>query len=329
MQQQRLTPTERYSISALLSIGHSIRSISRHLNRHHSVVCREVLRNSQQGRYDASEAHSRALLRQATSHTTIRFTSEIRDLVSDYLRIDWSPDQISQYLKMEYGKKISVQRIYQFVADDRREGGSLYRHLRHGLKRRKRYGSHEYRGRIIDRVSIDDRPALVNEQRRVGDFEIDTIIGQHHQQAVVTVVDRKSLFTLVGKVDKNDAESVSRMTISLLKPFLPAVKTITADNGKEFATHKKVALELNCDYYFAHPNAPWERGINENTNGLIRQYLPKGTSFLHVGERQTNFIMNRLNNRPRKKLGYKTPKQVFAESIRKYYLQNTTGALTT
>lgn len=178
-------------------------------------------------------------------------------------------------------------------------------------KRRKRYGSYNRRGQLIDRISIDERPAVVESRSRIGDWELDTIIGKNHKQAIVSLTERKTRYTLIQKVKRKTAESVADAIIKLLSPFSDRVITMTSDNGKEFAEHKKIASKLNAKFYFAHPYSSWERGLNENTNGLIRQYFPKGSDFTNITQREINRAMNRLNNRPRKCLGIKTPNQVF------------------
>ena len=318
MQQKRLTQEERYLISFLLKENKTESEIALVLGRDRSVIHREIKRNSLQGTYDGSKAEVLTIERQMISHRAIKFTSEVRDLVSDYIKLEWSPEQVSDYLKREWMLSISIQRIYDYVAEDRREGGTLYTHLRHGLKKkRKKYGSQEYRGKIKNRISIDERPTIVDRQERIGDIEIDTVVGKNHQHALVTAVDRKTLYTWIGFVSTNDATSVGTSLIHLLEPFEDTIKTITADNGKEFAQHERVAKRLACDFYFAHPYSPWERGINENTNGLIRQYIRKGTSMAHVTDNLLEFIMERLNNRPRKKLGFKTPKEAFFAEMQK------------
>jgi transposase, IS30 family len=315
MQQKRLTLSERYKISFLLEEGYSQSEISARLARDRSVIYREIKRNSIVGVYAADTASHLAVERSETSHRTIKFTGEVRDLVIDMLLLDWSPEQISHSLKKDYQKSLSIQRIYEFVAFDKIEGGQLYKHLRHGMtKRRKKYGTSDSRGLIKGRVSIDERPPIVDTKCRIGDYEIDTVIGKAHKGALVTIVDRKSKYTLIGKVDSKESNGVANTLISLLEPYKETVHTITADNGKEFAAHAKVSKSLECDYYFAHPYSSWERGLNENTNGLIRQYAPKGTSFESIDQERLDFMMNRLNNRPRKVLGFKTPREVFFEN---------------
>lgn len=201
---------------------------------------------------------------------------------------------------------------YQHIWTDKRHGGTLYLHLRQSHKKRKKqYGSKDKRGQIRNRVSIDERPAIVEEKTRIGDWEIDTVIGQNHQGALVTIVDRVSKFTLIKKVDSKHAEVVTEATIILLKPYLDKALTITADNGKEFAGHETIKAHLNADVYFAHPYHSWERGLNENTNGLIRQYFTKGSSFEDITDADVEAVMHKLNHRPRKTLNYKTPHAVF------------------
>ena len=192
----------------------------------------------------------------------------------------------------------------------------MYTHLcQSNKKRKKQYGSRDKRGQIRNRVSIDESPAIVAEKTRIGDWEIDTVIGQNHPGALVTIVDRVSKFTLIKKVDSKHAEVVTAATIILLQPYLDKA-LITADNGKEFARHETIKERLNIDVYFAHPYHSWERGLNENTNGLIRQYFTKGSSFENITDDEVAAVMNKLNHRPRKTLHFKTPHAVFfAESL--------------
>ena len=194
---------------------------------------------------------------------------------------------------------------------DKHTGGDLHRHLRCQKKRRKRYGSYERRGILKNRVSIDERPAIVDIRQRLGDWEVDTIIGKGHRHAIVSLVERKSRLALLRKVESKTAQAVTDAVIELMKSLPIRTHTITADNGKEFADHDRIAKKLNTDVYFAHPYSSWERGTNENTNGLIRQYFPKKRSFVTITQQEIDFVMERLNNRPRKCLGFKSPNQVF------------------
>jgi len=221
----------------------------------------------------------------------------------------WSPAQISGRLRLEQQPTVSHERIYQYIYADKRAGGSLHHHLRCQKQRRKRYGSYSRRGHIPARRSIDERPAVVDRKGRRGDWEADTIIGHNHRQAILSLVDRKSKLTRLAKVARNTAELVGRAITTQLQPL--AVKTITSDNGREFARHQQVAAQLSADFYFAHPYSSWERGVNENTNGLVRQYFPKKSDFSKITDKQINKVVARLNQRPRKTLGYKTPNEVF------------------
>lgn len=228
--------------------------------------------------------------------------------IEEKIRLDWSPEQIPGTLAIS----ISHQRIYQHIWADRRNGDTLYQHLRHSNKKhKKRYGSKDKRGQIRNRVSIDERPEIVAQKTRIGDWEIDTVIGKNHQGALVTLVDRVSKFTLIKKVASKHTEVVTQATIGLLQPYLDKTLTITADNGKEFAGHEKMKEQLNAEVYFAHPYCSWERGLNENTNGLIRQYFTKGSRFESITDDEVEAVMHRLNHRPRKSLNFKTPHDVF------------------
>ena len=217
---------------------------------------------------------------------------------------------------------MSHERIYQYIYADKRVGGALHTHLRSQKKRRKRYGSgRSRRGQIAGRVSISQRPALVERRERIGDWEGDTIVGKGHQQAIVSLTERFSRFTLLHKVERATAPAVSAAIRKQLEPWAAWVHTFTSDNGKEFAAHQEIAAALQADYYFAHPYASWERGLNENTNGLVRQYCPKKSDFSPLDQDAMQAIAHRLNHRPRKTLDYRTPFEVF--------FQQSTVALTT
>lgn len=306
----QLTEEKRYQIYAYMKAGHNQSETARLIGVDKSTVSRELKRNQGLRGYRPKQAHQRAGQRQANK-VTIRIEPETWGWVKKLLREEWSPEQISGRLKREQGLEVSHETIYQYVYRDKREGGDLYRHLRCQRKRKKRYGSHSTRGLIPGRVSIDERPAVVDRKNRFGDWELDTVIGKNHQQAIVTITERKSKLALFAKVERKTADLVRDAIISLLEPIKDWVKTLTADNGKEFAGHLAVAEELEADFYFAHPYASWERGLNENTNGLLRQYFPKKTDFRQVSENEINKAMDKLNNRPRKTLGYKTPNEIF------------------
>jgi IS30 family transposase len=232
-------------------------------------------------------------------------------LIERLIRQEWSPEQVSEWLKENCGLQISHEWIYQYILMDKQAGGDLHRHLRCQKKRRKRYGSYDRRGKLKNRVSIDERPAIVDTRQRLGDWEVDTIIGKGHRHAIVSLTERKSRLALLRKVERKTAQAVADAVIELMKSLPVRTHTITADNGKEFGDHERIARDLRTDVYFAHPYSSWERATNENMNGLVRQYFPKKRSFATITEKEIEFVMERLNNRPRKCLAFKSPNQVF------------------
>ena len=306
----QLTQEERYQISVLLKAEHDQTEIAMILGRHKSTISREIRRNTGLRGYRPVQAQ-RLTDERRKSKLRPRLSDDTWLAVEQLLNMDWSPEQISLWLKSFCAISISHEWIYQYVLQDKAAGGDLHQHLRCQKQRRKRYGTYDRRGQLVDRVSIDERPAIVDRRSRIGDWELDTIIGKNHQQAIVSLTERKSRFTLIKKVERKTAQCVSDAIIELLSPFVDHVHTLTSDNGKEFADHKNIADKLNADFYFAHPYASWERGLNENTNGLIRQYFPKGSDFTTITQKEINQTMDKLNNRPRKCLGMKTPNQVF------------------
>jgi IS30 family transposase len=310
MKYTQLTQEERYQIYALNKAEHNQTEIAMILSRDKSTISRELQRNAGLRGYRPQQAQ-RLTEERRQAKATPSIPQSLWHQVDRLLREDWSPEQISLWFKAQYTVSISHEWIYQYILQDKANGGALYHHLRCKKQRRKRYGSYSRRGQLIDRISIDERPAIVDKRARIGDWELDTIIGKNHKQALVSLTERKSRYTLIQKVKRKTAKSVSNAIINLLSPFVEKVHTMTSDNGKEFADHKNIAHKLNAKFYFAHPYASWERGLNENTNGLIRQYFPKGSDFTNLTQKEINRAMNRLNNRPRKCLGIKTPNQVF------------------
>lgn len=305
----QLTREQRYQIYALLKMGHTQTEIAGAIEKHKATVCRELKRNTGLRGYRPKQAQHKALERRNPTRKRIR--AETWEIVHEKIRMDWSPQQISGWMKRNLSIHISHEWIYQHILADKRAGGILYRHLRLQKKRRKRYGSYDRRGKLPNRVSIEERPAIVAERRRVGDWEVDTIIGRKHHQAIVTLTERKTRFSLLRKVDRHTAEQVSQAVVELLQPVSDQVHTITADNGKEFAEHQKIARDLEANFYFAHPFAAWERGSNENMNGLIRQYVPKSHDLTTLSDTDLLWIMNRLNHRPRICLDFRSPFEVF------------------
>jgi len=308
----QLTQEQRYQIYALRKTKHSLSEIATVIAVHKSSVSRELKRNRGQRGYRPQQAHELALERRTIGLS--RIPGEIWAEVERLLRQDWSPEQISGRLKKEQKVCLSHEWIYQYVLKDKQAGGDLYRHLRCQKKRRKRYGIYDRRGKLPNCRSIEERPAIVNHRNRLGDWEVDTVIGRNHQQALVTLTERKSRFTLLAKVSRRTAQAVRQQVCRVLLPVQDKVHTMTSDHGKEFADHEQIAAALNLKFYFAHPYAAWERGTNENTNGLLRQYFPKKSDFQAVSSKQLQQAMSRLNCRPRKSLRFKTPFEVFYHS---------------
>ena len=304
MNYTHLSLGERYRIYALIGAEHSINFIARALNRSPSTILREIRRNKSLRGYQVNNAHKKACARR--SNNALSIIANVWDWVTDKLKENWSPQQIAGV----HGG-LSHMSIYRYIWTNKRKGGRLWQCLRRKAKPYRQRLTAETRGRINDRVSIDERPSIVDARTRIGDWEADTIIGQHHKQAIVTLVERKTGLLKMKRVDNKTAQQVSEAMIELLKPVRLQVKTITSDNGKEFAQHKKVKQKLFSSFFFADAYASWQRGTNENTNGLIREYLPKGCDFRQVSDDEMQDIENKLNNRPRKRLGFKTPMQAF------------------
>jgi len=306
----QLTQALRYQISAYMKAGFNQSEIATMIGVHKSTISRELRRNRGGRGYRPQQAHQTALNRRQEKASP-RICPNTWRRVEHLLRKDWSPEQISGWLIDEKQPAISPEWIYQHVLADKQAGGLLYRHLRCQKQRKKRYGSYSRRGKIPNQTSIEARPAIVETRRRFGDWELDTVIGKNHRQAIVSIVERKSRLTLIAKVTRKTAVQVSAVIIKMLNPVSEWVHTLTADNGREFAYHEDIANALHAKFFFAHPYASWERGLNENTNGLIRQYFPKKHDFTTITHKQVERVMDKLNNRPRKCLGFKTPNEVF------------------
>ena len=305
----RLTEDERYQIYEGIVHGVSHRAIAKQLGRSHSTISREAIRNKGLRGYRPRQAQSLASQRQACKPKHIKLIPEMQSVISKHIQKDWSPEQVQGRLISEGMPIVCTTTIYGFIKRDKASGGDLYQHLRHRKPYKKRTGKAEARGQIIGRISIDERPVIVDEKTRIGDWEADTVIGKGHQGVLVTLAERCSKRTLIAPVPNKRANVVRDAIITLLKS--ETVHTITFDNGKEFAYHAEIKEALSSDNYFAHPYHSWERGLNENHNGLIRQYLPKGMKLNRVSHEQVAAIQEKLNNRPRKTLGYKTPNEVY------------------
>lgn len=313
MSYRQLTEGQRYQISLLLSQHFSLRNIARKLGVAPSTISREVRRNRLlSGDYVPKTAQQRTLQRRH-GRKKGRITQDIRIAVEFMLELDWSPEQIAAICK-RIGLSVSHEWIYGYVLSDFQQGGELYLHLRHRLKRyKKRF--HKQRGRILGRRSIHQRPEVVCRRARYGDWEIDTVIGQHGTGVIVTALERKSRFYVTKKVTSKNANEVATALVEMLRPYQPLVRTITADNGLEFAEHQRVAKELQADIYFAEPYASYQRGANENANGLLRQYIPKGADLRLLTDEQLANYQQRLNHRPRKVLGFKQPSVIFNNQL--------------
>jgi transposase, IS30 family len=313
---QHLSKEERFYIWQALRHGQTQKQVAIALGRHPSTICREIKRNKypqchvytyhwamQLWRYRKQRGHQ-------TKHR--KLTPELGEVIILLVKQYLSPEQVSGYLKKHHDVSISHETIYRFIFSNPERKETLKPFLRQGLKRRrKRYGSGARASRIPARVSITERPSVVDDKQRLGDWECDTVIGKDRKSVLVTVVDRASLFTCCSRVYSRTAKVVSSAIIRLLLPYKERVKTLTFDNGSEFVQHLKIAKALNAETYFAHPYSSWERGINENTNGLLRQFFPKQTDFALVTWKQVKNAVDNLNNRPRKTRDYLTPNQIF------------------
>ena len=312
-----LTYGSRCQIYALKKSGLSIRGVSRALEVSASTVSRELRRNGGRRGYRMKQAQrfSEVRRRQASSRPR-KLTEGLWSRIEERLRRQWSPEQIAGRLRLQGGPSVGKTWIYRQVWEDRSAGGTLYRNLRRrGKKANRRGRSGAGRGVIPGRVDIAQRPAAVESKRRVGDWELDTIIGARHRGALVSMVDRCSKFTFLQRVSGKTSLAVGGAVLACLRPVSALAHTLTADNGKEFAGHREVAAGLSAGFYFARPYHSWERGLNEHTNGLVRQYLPKATDFIDLHDARVRQVQDLLNGRPRRVLGYRTPAEVFGEAL--------------
>ena len=313
MSYSHLTQHERYQISNLRAQGLSIAAIARKLGRHRSTIMRELQRNTDSaGAYQACQAHSLCRARQSARRNARQFKPAHWAHVEHYLRLSLSPQQVAGRLLAENALSISTESIYLYIYKNNTDNSGLIRHLRCQKRNRKRYASgRQRRGSLKDRTCIEQRPAIVDAKSRLGDWEGDTMIGAAHKGALVTLAERKSRYTLVKRVSSKHAQPVGQAVVDLLRAHRKHCHTLTFDNGKEFAQHAFMAKCLQAKVYFAHPYCSWERGLNENMNGLIRQFFPKGTDFTQVSDDEVNDVVYKLNHRPRKCLQYRTPHEVF------------------
>lgn len=305
-----LTQEQRYTICCMLKQGYNKSEIARAITKDKSVVFNEIKRNSDKrsGVYDDELANRKYAKRQKEKPKIIRFTNLIQEETELLLRDDYSPEQVVGVFQKLGKETVSIERIYQYIWEDKKNKGDLHTHLRRqGRRYRKRGSSKDSRGIIKNRISIDKRDKIVENRSRFGDLEVDLIIGKHHNQAILTVNDRASGMLKMKKVASKQADIVTMAINEILEDWKPYLFTITADNGKEFAGHEEVSEKLEIDYFFAHPYHSWERGSNENLNGLIRQYFAKGSDFTEITNKHIKEIETKLNNRPRKRFNYENP----------------------
>jgi len=309
---KHITEKQRYAISKMLQVPMSKKDIAEAIGVDRSNIYREIKRNcdSRSGKYNPDLAQRKADKRKVEKKRKEVFTQAMKKRVKKLLRKDLSPEQIVGRSQVENIAMVSHETIYCWIWQDKRQGGDLHKSLRRqGRKYSKRGSKNAGRGFIPNRVEIDQRPSIVEQKERFGDLEIDTIIGKNHKGAILTINDRATSRVWIRKLSGKEAIPVAKITVWALRKVKNLIHTITADNGKEFALHKAITQQLKIPIYFAHPYHSWERGANENMNGLIRQYLPKGISFEGVTEAYVLQIQQQLNNRPRKSLGYLTPKE--------------------
>jgi len=316
MTYKHLSQAERYQIHALMKAGHDQSQIAKLLDRHKSTISRELSRNTGSRGYRPKQACEMSADRAQHSRNAPTVEPWVREAACALLCIQWSPEQIASQLP------ISHETVYQHVYANKAQGGTLWKHLRCQKQKRKRYANgRDRRGQIPNRRPLSERPLHIEARRQVGHWECDTVIGASHKGAVVTMVERKSGYAVMAKVEKKTSELVSSAIVDKLQPMAARVKTLTFDNGKEFAGHAHIDQQLQSTAYFARPFASWERGSNENLNGLLRQYVPKKRAMSTVSDEEIRMIQNRLNNRPRKRLGFKTPAEVFHQSLKRVALR--------
>ena len=315
---KHITEKQRYAISKMLQVPMSKKDIAEAIGVDRSNIYREIKRNcdSRSGKYNPDLAQRKADKRKVEKKRKEVFTQAMKKRVKKLLRKDLSPEQIVGRSQVENIAMVSHETIYCWIWQDKRQGGDLHKSLRRqGRKYSKRGSKNAGRGFIPNRVEIDQRPSIVEQKERFGDLEIDTIIGKNHKGAILTINDRATSRVWIRKLSGKEAIPVAKITVWALRKVKNLIHTITADNGKEFAKHEDIAQKLDINFYFCKPYHSWKRGANENTNGLIRQYIPKGTDFSEVTNKRIKWIENNLNNRPRKRLGYLTPNEKFKQII--------------
>jgi IS30 family transposase len=306
----QITLEQRYEIAALRSIGKTLKDIGHTLGFHKATISKELRRNcdGRSGEYRPILAERKCRQRHQDKRKQIRLTNQVIKTIELLTRDEFSPEQIVGDCKKKGIPCVSVETIYLLIWKDKKEKGNLYTYLRRKGRRYKKRGALKTgRGQIPDRVGIEKRPLIVDKKSRFGDLEADTIVGKDHKGAIVTLNDRASGMLKMKKTATREAGEVRIAINEMLEEWIPYIKTITSDNGKEFTEHKEIAEKCQIDFYFANPHSPWERGANENLNGLIRQYFPKKSDFSLISEDEIKRIEKKLNNRPRKRFNFDTP----------------------
>lgn len=325
---KQLTIEQRYQISGLKKGGLNQTQIAKELGVNKSTISREFNRNKGLRGWRPKQAQTMRDERKQAAVNGKKISEQEWQEVERLVRGDLSPEQAANRLALEGAIQISHECIYQHIYADKQEGGDLHRHLRSQKPRRKRYASgQERRGTLKNRVSIEERPEIVERKTRIGDWEGDTVIGKNHKGGLVTLADRVSRYVLAGHIPSKHAGGVKATILRLLGQHKDQCHTITFDNGKEFAEHEEIAAKLQASIYFAHPYHSWERGLNENSNGLLRQYFPKGMELDNLTDKQVQIAVDKLNHRPRKVLGYRTPHEVFFGQELRYTKQPLAVAL--
>lgn len=316
---KHLTLCQRYKIEALLALNFNKSQIADQVNVHRATIGRELNRNSLNKKfYDADLAHKLYIAsKQQAGSRPKKPVIEIHQQIKKRLELQFSPEQICGQLDLEQKPRHSHTSIYKLIWQDKKNGGFLFKNLRQNAKKkRKKYGSvKDNRGSIKNRVSIEQRPKIVDKLIRIGDWEADTIIGKNHKSVIVSLTERRSMFQLLKKVKNKSAKQVSKAIIKIIKASNLPAHTMTFDNGKEFADHESIAKTLQLKTYFAHPYSSWERGLNENQNGLVRQYFPKKTNFQKISHQQIKKVQDLLNIRPRKSIDFYSPSQFVKQEI--------------
>ena len=312
MSYTQLTQDERYHIQ-YLSRHCTVTEIAKQLNRHKSTISREIRRHRTQGQqYSAEKAQRQSRTIKQRKRKPYKLDSQLIQHIDTLIRRKLSPEQVCAYLRKHHQITLHHSTVYRYLRQDKSNGGTLWQHLRICSKPyRKRYGSTWTRGKVPNRVGIENRPAIVDQKTRIGDWEADTIVGKDQKSALLTLVERVTRYTIICKLDNLKAEDTAPAVIRVLRAHKARVHTITMDNGKEFHQHTKIAKALKAETYFCRPYHSWEKGLNENTNGLIRQYFPKQTDFRNISDREIRRVQDELNHRPRKTLGYETPSVLF------------------